>query len=207
MNTHIQCRGYKWAELCRHSFTVSIEWTALSVLVDISALFLPLWEFWPIGSCDVCCKRLRMWSSDAVDCFRWDLAAAERLSAKSNSDTVRHPSHSAGSRQTDRHTNKTSHPNRTGSWIGVWHSSWNCRLTTNAARCCQYFRCSFYRQHRRHRSSAILKRHNRAAQRCDAESQEHSIEHRANQRLPWDMSQRASARYDPPFYTSNFTRY
>ena len=131
---HIHCRGYKWAEHCRHSFIYGIEWTALSVHVDISALFLPLWEFCPTCRSDVCCKRLRIWSSDAAACFRGDLTAAERLSAKSNSDTVCLPSHSAGSHQTDRYTNKTSHHHRTGTWISAWHSSANCRLTTDAAK-------------------------------------------------------------------------
>ena len=134
------------------------------------------------------------WSRDAVDCFRGDHAAAERLSAKRNGDSVRHPPHSAGSHHTCWYTTKTSHRHRSRSWNGVWHSSWNCRLKTDASRCCRYFRCSFYRQLRRRRSSAVLKRHNRAAQRCDAESQEHSFQHRATQQSSWDACQRASPR-------------
>jgi len=151
------------------------------------------------------CKQLRSWSRDAVDCFRGGLPAAERLSGKNYSDTVRHLPHSAGSHQTDRHTSKTSHHHRTWSWISVWHSSWNCRLTTDAARRYRYVRCSFYRQNRRHRCSAILKWHNRAAQRCDDESQEHSFEHRTNQRLPWDLSQQASSRYERPLCLPDIT--
>ena len=147
------------------------------------------------------------WLSDTIHCYRGNLAAAGRLFSKSNSHTVRHPPHSAGSHQTDRHTTKTSHRHRTGSWIGVWYSSWNCRLTTDASRWLRYFRRSFYWQHQRHRSSAVLKRHNRTAQRCDAESQELSCQHRANKRSGWDESHQASPRYGPPFYTSRFTGY
>jgi len=194
-----------WALQGLIAFTASIQWPTLSVHVDISALFLLLWEFLVNWQMRLFCKRFSSWSNYFVDCFRGDIAAAERLSAKSYSDTVRHPSHSAGSHQSNQHTSKTSHYNRTLSWIGIWRSSWNCRPETDAARWCRYFRYSFYRQHRRHRSSAILKWHNRFGERCDAESQEHSIEHRTSLRLPWDVSQRASSGYERPFYTSRFT--